>query len=88
MDCDGSCKTKVIQPDLGIFTHIPACLDIFKHIQISLRHILRIIQACSGILRILCNSGIFRTQVYLETWHIPNQRHIQNIADEAFYENS
>ena len=66
----------------------------FRHIQtysdklgIS-RHILRIIQACSGILRILCNSGIFRTQVYLERWHIPNQRHIQNVADEAFYENS
>ena len=26
----------------------------------------------------MCNSGIFRTLVYSESWHIENQRHIQN----------
>ena len=29
----GTCKMKIIQTDLGIFWHIKAYLDIFRHIQ-------------------------------------------------------
>ena len=38
----------------------------------------RIIQAYSGILKTLCNSGIFRIVIYPEPWHIQNQKHVQN----------
>ena len=47
-------KAKVIHADEGIFTHILAYSDIFKHKQ-SL-----------GIFRTLCNPGIFTTLVYTE----------------------
>ena len=33
------CKTKTVEADLGIFTHIPKYSGIFKHIQILFRHI-------------------------------------------------
>ena len=42
------------------------------------KHYYNFIQLYSGIFRILCNSGIFRTVVYPEPWHIQNQKHIQN----------
>ena len=48
----GKRKTKAIQTDLGIFRHNQTYP--------------RIIQAYSGIYRALCNSGIFRTVLYLE----------------------
>ena len=35
-------------------------------------------QAYSGIFRIMCNPGVFRTVVYPEPWYIQNQKHIQN----------
>ena len=75
-------KTKAIQVDKGIFTHILAYSDIFKHEQ------------SIGIFRTLCNpsiqnkkhilsrdilrtvhfqsNGIFRTLTYSEPWHIQN----------------
>ena len=34
--------------------------------------------AYSGIFRTLCSPNIFRTLVYLDPWHIQNQKHIQN----------
>ena len=46
----GKRKTKAIQADLGIFRHKQAYPGI--------------IQAYSGILRALCNCGIFRTVVF------------------------
>ena len=82
------CKTKAIQADLGIFTHIPAYSGI-----------LRYIQAYSGIVQsysepsvtlayseiwyiqnidIFKTRCIFRTLIYSKLWHIHNQRHIQN----------
>ena len=60
-------KAKVIHADEGIFTHILAYSDIFKHKQ-SL-----------GIFRTLCNPGIFTTLVYTEQkaycepWFIENR---------------
>ena len=48
----GKCKTKDIQEDLGIFRHNQAYPGI--------------IQVYSGILRTLCNPGIFREVVYPE----------------------
>ena len=60
-------KTKVIQADEGIFTHILAYSAIFKHNQ------------SIGIFRTLCNPGIFRTLVYTEQkaycepWYIENR---------------
>ena len=57
-------KTEAIQTDLDTFRHNQAYPGIT--------------QAYSGISRALCNSGIFRTMVYLEPWHILNQKHIRN----------
>ena len=47
-------KTKAIQADEGIFAHILAYSNIFKHKQ------------SIGIFRTLCNRGIFRNVVYTE----------------------
>ena len=47
------CKTKAIQANLGIFTHIRAYSGIFR--------------AYSRIFRTLCNPDIFRTLVYSES---------------------
>ena len=60
-------KTKAIQADEGIFTHILAYSNIFKHKQ------------SIGIFRTLCNPGIFRTlayteqKAYSESWYIENR---------------
>ena len=60
-------KTKAIQADEGIFTHILAYSNIFKHKQ------------SIGIFRTLCNPGIFRTlayteqKTYSESWYIDNR---------------
>ena len=48
----GKYKVKTIETDLGIFRHNQAYPGIF--------------QAYSGIFKILCNRGIFRTLVYPE----------------------
>ena len=48
----GKCKTKDIKEDLGIFRHNQAYPGI--------------IQVYSGILRTLCNPGIFKDVVYPE----------------------
>ena len=47
-------KTKAIQADEGIFTHILAYSDKFKHKQ------------SIGIFRTLFNPGIYKTLVYTE----------------------
>ena len=47
-------KTKAIQADEGIFTHILAYSDIFKNTQ------------SISIFRSLCNPDIFRTLVHTE----------------------
>ena len=90
----GKYKTKAIETDLGIFTHIPAYSDISRHIQPDIiRH--------SGIFRTLCNPdifgtltnsepdayvelwyiqkpGLFKTLACSKPWHIQNQRHIHD----------
>ena len=79
----GKSKTKTIQFDLSIFTHIPAYSGISRNIQ-----------GYPGLFWILCNPnselwhiqnlcifktrGIFRTLLYSKLWHIQNQGHIQN----------
>ena len=79
------CKTKAIHVDLGIFSHIPSYLDIFRQNQIYLG----IIQTYSEQLYIQNQThtkdiSIFRTlavsrpDTYSEPWNIQNQRHIQN----------
>ena len=64
MQPQGKCKTKTIQADLGIFTHIPVYSDIFRN--------------WSGIFWTLCSPCIFTTLIYLESWHIYKQWNIQN----------
>ena len=64
----GKYKTKAIQADLGILTHIPAYSDISRHIQ---RDIIRHIQVYS-------ESCV--TLTYSEPWQIQNQTHIQNLG--------
>ena len=67
-------------PDLGIFTHIPAYSGIIRHLQAQSG----LFNNYSGMLRTLCNSGIFGNLVYSEPWHSQNQKifqdqkHIQN----------
>ena len=64
----GKYKTKAIQADLGIFTHIPAYSDIsgiFKYIQNS------------GKFR---TRRIFRTFVYSETWLNQDPGLFKNLA--------
>ena len=62
----GKYKTKAIQADLGIFTHIPAYSDISTHIQPD---IIRHIHAYS-------EPSV--TLTYSEPWQIQNQTGIQN----------
>ena len=57
-------QKKAIQKDLGTFRHNQAYPGT--------------IQAYWGIFKTLCNSEIIRTVAYLEPWHIPNRKHIQN----------
>ena len=67
-------KTKAIQTDEGIFTHILAYSNIFKHKQ------------SIGIFRTLCNPGIFRTLVYTKQkacsapWYIENHGIFRTLA--------
>ena len=61
----GTCKTKAIQIDLSISTHILTCSGIIRHIWEIFRAYLGNIQAYLGIIRTLCNSGIFRNLAYL-----------------------
>ena len=85
----GKYKTKAIQADLGIFTHIPAYSDIsgiFKYIQNSGKFRTR------RVFRTMANSepdaysepsymqkpGLIRTLVCSKIWHIQNQRHIHD----------
>ena len=74
----GKCKTKTIQADLGIFTHIMAYSRIFR--------LSRHIQAHSGIFRnysgifwTLCNPGIFRTLLYWASWHTSKPEYVRGI---------
>ena len=48
--------------------------DIFSHIHVLFKHI----QPYCGIFGTLCNSCIFKTLLYSESWHIQNSRYIQN----------
>ena len=61
----GKRKTKVIQKDLHMFTHI----QVYSGMTYS-----GITQAYSSVYRTLCNPGISRTLVYYEVfsepWHI------------------
>ena len=56
------CKTKAIQADIGIFTHILAYSDTCKHKQAYSQ----------------AYSEPSVTLAYLEPWYIQNQKHIQN----------
>ena len=71
----------VKQKHSGTFMHIYAYSGIFRHIQ-TYSDIIKHIQSYSGIIQAFskpsANSSIFRTLVYLESWHIQNMRHIQN----------
>ena len=58
------CKTKSIQGNSGILTHIPVYSGIFRN--------------DSGIFRIFCNPGIFGALACSEPLHIQNQSNIQN----------
>ena len=59
-------KTKAIQADLGILTHIPAYSDISRHIQRDIiRHIHIYSESCV-------------TLTYSGPWKIQNQTRIQN----------
>ena len=62
------CKTKAIQADLTIFTHIP-------HIQ-ACSHLLRHNQTYSGIIQVYSEPCV--TLVYFESYHVQNQKHVQN----------
>ena len=82
----GKCKTKTIQADLGIFTHIMAYSRIFR--------LSRHIQAHSGIFRnysgifwTLCNPGIFRTLLYWASWHIQNQNMSEAYSEPWYIHN-
>ena len=54
LDKVGKCQTKAIQTDLGIISHNQAYPGI--------------IQAHSGMFKILRNPGMLRTVVYLKPW--------------------
>ena len=71
-----TCRTRASQADLGIFTHIPAYLDILRQNQAYSG----IIHTYSGIFQTLCNSSIFKTPVSSEPWNIQNSTHIRNIS--------
>ena len=66
-------KTKSIQVDSSIFSHILAHSSVFRHIEAYTG----IIQVCPET---LCNTSIFITTVYSQHWHIQNKKHIQKPA--------
>ena len=61
----GECETKSLPADVGIFTHIAICSDIFRHNEVYW-----------GTTPVY--SSIFRTLVYSKPLRIQNQRHSQN----------
>ena len=63
----GKCKTRAIQVDLGLFTHMQAYVGIFSYSQ-----------AYSGIIKAYSEPCV--TLWYSEPWYIQNQRHIQNLV--------
>ena len=66
----------------GRYRHIHACTGIFRHIQTYpdiIRHIQELFRNYSGIFWTLRNPGTFRALVHSESWHIQNQRYIQNL---------
>ena len=71
----GKCKSKAIQEVIGMFTYVLACSGIFKY-----PDIIRYIQPYSGIIQ--ANSKLrvilVYSELYSKSWHIQNQRHIQN----------
>ena len=76
------CKTKAIQGDLGIFTHIRS--RIFRLIQAypdTIRQILKPVLSWyiqnSDMFRILTYS---KREAYSEFWHIQNWSHTQNLV--------
>ena len=67
----GKCKTKAVQTDLGIFTHIPSYSSIFRHICLNIPGY---VQSYSGIIRHIQelfmhtqNCGVFRTRGIFRT---------------------
>ena len=66
-----------IHAQSGILRHIQTYSDIIKHIQ-----------SYSGIIQAFskpsANSGIFRTLVYSESWHIQKKRYIQKPGISKF----
>ena len=64
------CKTKVIQEDIGIFTHIPKCSGIFRYdiLMYIIRHIHDIITHIQDHVQSWHKQspGIFRAKTYLE----------------------
>ena len=69
----GTCTTKDIQTNLGIFMHILGYSHIFRNNQTYPG----IIQAYPGTLKTLCNSGTFRTRGIFRT--------LSNIHDGVFF---
>ena len=64
----GKYKTKAIQTNLDIFTHIPAYSDISRYIQSDIiRHIQEYWEPCV-------------TMTYSEPWQIQNQTRIQSLV--------
>ena len=59
---------------LGRFRHIHAYSGIFRHNEAYSG----IIQTYLGTFKTLCNSGIFKTLTYSESWNIQNPTHVQN----------
>ena len=85
----GKYKTNTIQLDLGIFTHIPASSNIYRHIQPDIvRHIQAYSENCLTLIhsepgqiekqKHIQNLDIFRTMACSKPWHIQNQRHIHD----------
>ena len=79
----GKYKTKPIQADLGIFTHILAYADISRHIQPDIIWYIQAYPESSVTLTYsepwhiqnpckFRTGAIFRTLVYSEPWHIQN----------------
>ena len=70
----GKYRTKAFQADL--------CIFIFRHSQAYSEIIQR--YYIFMVLRTLCNHGIFRTPVYLETWHIQNCSRFRMLTYSSF----
>ena len=81
------CKTKAIQADVGIFTHILAYPDIHKHKQAS--ETLEYLEPWSVQNEKHIHSlGIFRTLAYSEHWCIQNSCIFATLAYSGSYQTS